>query len=139
MSTIHPSKHNPDDIRNAFRFLVDEFGYEISQDEVLCHDDRPYGFVLEYAGHNRRVHLSHDYAEEFLNFLLIRGLNTRYPNDHDLQNIVPFWGVFRSFEPSLELKSLQPEDQTCAEAVRVNAELLRKYCSDILLGKAWIY
>ena len=121
------SKNNPTAIRKAFRFLIDEFGYSIIRDEELFHDQRRYGFVIEYVGNNRRVHLSHDYKEEFFYFVVIQGLNTRYPNDYDQRNIVSFWRLFKSFEPSLELKVLQPDGQTCAQAATINAQLLKKY------------
>jgi hypothetical protein len=129
---------NPPAIREAFKFLVDEFGYSITRDEELFHDQRRYGFIIEYVGNERRVHLSHDYKEEFFDFVIIRGLKTRCPSDHDRENIVSFWRLFKVYELSLDLKALQPENQTCAEAASINAQLLRKYASRILPGEEWI-
>jgi hypothetical protein len=131
-------RFNPVAIRKTFKFLIDEFGYSVIRDEELFHDQRRYGFIIEYVGNGRRVHLSHDYKEEFFDFVIIQGLNTRYPNDYDQKNIVSFWKLFKSFEPSLALKALQPDGQTCAEAASINAQLLRKYASKILQGKEWI-
>ena len=130
---------NPNAIREVFGFLVDEFHYSIARDEILFHEQRDYGFILDYVRKDRRVHLSHDYKENFFDFRIIRGLDTRYPNDHDRENIVSFWRLFKSFEPSLELKALQPDGQTCAEAASINAQLLRKYATKVLQGKEWIY
>ena len=107
------NKYNPEAIREAFRFLVNEFHYKITRDEELFHDQRRYGFIIEYVGKDRRVHLAHDYKEEFFDFVVISGLRTRYPNDHDQGNIITFWRLFKSFEPALELKSLQPISRTC--------------------------
>lgn len=132
------NKYNPTVIRRTFQFLVDEFGYIISRDEELFHENRPYGFVIEYVGNERRVNLTHDYKENFFYFTMIRGIATRYPNDWDRENIISFWGLFKSFEPSLELRSIQPENQTCAEAALINAQLLRQYASGILQGDEWI-
>jgi len=126
---------NPDAIREAFRFLVDDFHYSIIRDEELFHDQRRYGFIIEYAGKDLRVHLAHDYKESFFDFVLIRGLATRYPNDYDRVNIITFWRLFKSYEPSLELKALQPVGRTCAEAALINAQLLRRYGSKILRGE----
>jgi hypothetical protein len=71
---MNTDRINPTAIREAFRFLVDEFHYSITRDEELFHDQRRYGFIIEYVGKGRRVHLSHDYKEEFFNFVIIRGL-----------------------------------------------------------------
>lgn len=135
---MNTSKYNPNAIREAFRFLVDEYGYSITRDNELSHDTRPYTFVIEYVGHDRRIHLSHDYRENFFYFVIVRGLNTQFPNESDHENIVSFWQLLSSFEPSLESKTLQPSDQTCAEAALKNAQLLRKYASRILRGEEWI-
>ena len=132
------NKYNPPAIREAFKFLVDEFHYKITREEKLYHGQREYGYVIDYLGNNRRVHLSHDYKENFFYFSVIRGITTRYPNDHDQENIVSFWKLFKSFKPTLELKTLQPEGQTCADAALINAKLLKKYASKILRGEEWI-
>jgi hypothetical protein len=60
---------DPAAIRKAFRFLVKEFGYKITRDEELFHENRPYGFVIDYVRNKRQVHLTHDYKENFCNCL----------------------------------------------------------------------
>jgi hypothetical protein len=132
------NKYNPDAIRDAFSFLIKDFSYSIVRAEELLHNNRPYAYVIEYIGHERRIHLSHDYKENFFYFTIIRGLNTQHPNDNDHENIIPFWRLFKSHEPSLELTILQPDTQTCAEAASLNAQLLQKYASSILRGEEWI-
>jgi hypothetical protein len=124
---------DPEAIRSAFRFLVDEFNYSVTHDKETNN-----GFVIEYAGNQRRVRLVHDYREIFFYFEIIRGLSTQYPNDQDNENIRTFWDVFQHFEPQLDLKKLRPDVQTCAEAALLNAQLLRKYASGILRGEEWV-
>jgi hypothetical protein len=131
------NKINPEAIRKAFKFLVEEFGYSVILDKELFHGDRPYACWIEYAGNERRVILSHDYKENFFYFFVIRGLDTKYPNDQDSENIISFWKLFKFFEPSLELREVQPEKQTCAEAALINARLLRQYAPGILQGRKW--
>lgn len=131
-------KYDPDDIRHTFRFLVDEYGYSITRDEEELHGDRPYAFVIEYAGNRRRVQLVYDYQENFFYFSIIRGLNTRYPNDHDNENILIFLRLFRSFDPTIQMAALQPNHQTAVEAAAMNAKLLRQYAPKILKGEEWI-
>ena len=128
----------PGEIREAFKFLIDEFGYRIDRDEVSLHGSRPYAYVLEYSGNDRRVRLVHDYKEEFFYFVLIRGVNTPYPNDSDRVNIVSFLEVFLSFDPSLDPEVIQPHSKTCGEAALLNARLLREHAADILRGNSWI-
>lgn len=132
------NKFNPVAIRDAFRFLVDKFGYSITRDEEMFHEDRPYAFVIEYAGNERKIHLSHDYRENFFYFVVMRGLDTQYPIFGDQENTIIFWNIFKLFEPSLEFKTLQPHGQSCAEAAKVNAKYLQKYASAILRGEKWI-
>jgi hypothetical protein len=131
-------EHCPSEIREASKFLIDEFGYRIDHNEELFHDTRPYGYVLEYSGNDRRVSLIHDYRDEFFDFRIIRGLDTPYPNDSDLENIVSFRRLFRSFDPSLDPNVLQPRGEKCVEAALLNAQLLRKYAADILKGNKWV-
>ncbi len=135
---IDRDRYNPDAIRAAFRFLVDEFGYSVARDEEPANNGRPYGFVIEYTGHDRRIHLYHDYKEMAFHFVIIRGVNTRFPNDDDNENLRVFWKFFQIFEPQLSFKETQPVDQTCDKAARLNAQLLRKYASKILLGEEWV-
>lgn len=134
---MNTEKYNPDAIRSAFKFLIDEFGYTISHDEERLHSGRAYAFIIEYTGNERRIHLTHDYKENFFYFTIIRG-NVPYPNDIDRENIHPFWKIFHLFNPKLDIKNLQPFNQTCAEAALINAQLLKKYASDILRGDKWI-
>ena len=135
---MNTDKYDPQAIRDAFKFLVDEFGYQVSRDEGLFYDKGPSGFRIEYRGNNRRLDLYHDYKDDTFYFVIIRGLETKYPNDHDTENILFFWRLFKSFEPDLDLNKLQPINQTCKDAALKNAELLKKYAGDILRGKQWL-
>jgi len=128
----------PSEIRGAFKFLVEEFGYRIERDEVLFHGSRPYGYVLEYTGNDRRVDLVHDYKEDFFYFKIIRGVDTPYPNESDRENIIGFPKVFLSFDPSFDPSILQPRNKTCAEAAQLNARLLKEYAVEILKGNEWV-
>ena len=131
-------KYNSTCIREAFNFLVDDFGYEITEDNELFHDDRPYAYILEFKGNDRIVHLNYDYKEQFFYFKIIRGLNTDFPNDMDLDNILPFLKVFKTANPGIDLKIFQPSESSCVEAAKLNAEYLKEYGSEILLGENWI-
>jgi hypothetical protein len=126
---------NPNAIRQAFQFLVDEFGYSITRDEELFHDDRAYTYVIEYVGNKREIHLCHDYKENFFYFEIIKvdGWNLIRNKRSTI-----FWKLFEHFEPSIELRTIQPNGQTCEEAVLMNAKLLKKYASNVLLGKEWV-
>jgi hypothetical protein len=136
------SKYKPAVIRQAFIFLVNEFGYSIVRDEELSHENRPYVFVIDYVGNKRKVNLTYDYKENFFYFSISRinsGFIEKISSFFGVResNII-FWKLFRYFEPSLELKAIQPDGQTCEEAALVNAQLLKKYASDILRGEKWI-
>ncbi len=135
------SKYNPAVIRQAFKFLVSEFGYKIVRDEESFHENRPYAFTIDYVRNKRQVHLVYDYKENFFYFEIIsigNGLTEQRPSTSIRESGTIFWKLFRHFEPSLELKAIQPDGQTCEEAALVNAQLLRKYASNILRGEEWI-
>jgi hypothetical protein len=135
------SKYKPTSIRQAFIFLVNEFGYSIVRDEELFHENRPYGFVVEYAGNKRKVNLNYDYKENFFYFSISRinnGFFEQISNFGARETSIIFWELFKHFEPSLELEAIQPNGQTCEEAALVNAQLLKKYASDILRGEKWV-
>ena len=119
-------------IRKHFKFLIDELGYGIKDEE-----DLGYGYTLELVGNDRRIILTYDYKENLYYFTIIRGIKTPYPNDKDRVNIHPLWDIFFKFEPNLELKTLQPYEQPCAEAAQVNSRLLKKYGYPILRGEEW--
>lgn len=135
---MESDNYNPEAIRKAFQFLVDEYGYTVVRDEEFSHEDRPYAFMLEYTGNDRRVLLNHDYKENFFYFKIIRGLETPYPNDADFENIIPFLKIFKTFDPLFDPRSIHPDDKTCAEAAELNAQLLKKYGASILRGEDWL-
>lgn len=128
----------PESIREAFRFLIEEFGYQVERDEEPIYKGRRYAYVIQYQGNDRRVNLNYDYKENFLYFKLIRGLQTKFPSDLDQENIKAFGSVFKVFAPELDLKTLQPTEQNCEQVVRLNARLLREYCGGILRGEEWV-
>jgi len=135
------SKYNPAAIRQAFKFLVSDFGYKIVHDAESFHESRPYAFTIDYVRNKRQVHLVHDYKENFFYFEIIsisNGLTDQRPNTKIRESSTIFWKLFKHFEPSLELKAIQPDGQTCEEAALMNAQLLRKYASDILRGEKWV-
>jgi hypothetical protein len=135
MSTSIPC---PDDIHKAFSFLERDLGYAVVRNEELLHDNRPYAYLLEYLGNDRRVHLLHDYRDNFFDFRVIRGANTVFPNESDTENIITFLQIFRSGDPSVTPDKIQPQAMTCSEAAFENARLLRLHAHSILRGEEWL-
>jgi len=129
---MNTDKYNPQAIRDAFKFLVDEFGYIVTLDK-----ETNYSFILDFVGNDRQVHLNHDYKDDTFYFRIYRGANTKY-SDHDRENIRAFWEIFKYFEPDLDSKELDPVNQTCKEAALINAGLLKKYAVPILRGEQWL-
>lgn len=105
---MESDNYNPEAIRKAFQFLVDEYGYTVVRDEEFFHEDRPYAFMLEYTGNDRRVLLNHDYKENFFYFKINRGFETPYPNDADFENINPFLKIFKTFDLLFDPRSIHP-------------------------------
>ena len=119
--------------KQNFGYLVDDYEYSLVIDENLN-----YGFTLEYQKNEVRVHLFYDYRDNEFYFFLIRGINTKYPNDHDFENIKPFYELFEKYDRSLNIYSIQPSDDDYEGALKQNAILLRKYGDSVLRGLEWI-
>lgn len=119
--------------KEFFSFLVSEYQYSLIQDENLN-----YGFTLEYQRDEIRVHLFYDYRANSFNFYLIRGKNTKYPNDYDSENIRPFYELFQKFDESLDIYLIDPSDDDYEPALNKNQELLKKYGEKVLRGIEWV-
>lgn len=119
--------------KEKFTFLVKDFGYKLKIDENLN-----YGFTLEYEKEDIRVYLFYDYRDNEFYFFLIKGRDTKYPNDHDFENIKPFYELFEKFDETLDIYSIQPNDDDYLPALNKNSELLKIYGSNVLNGIEWI-
>ena len=119
-------------IDEKFRFLISEYGYALTERR-----QENYGYYTVYERSQRKVYLGYDYRENFFYFILIRGKYTVYPNDHDQENIKPFFRLFEKYEADLE-KKIQPDDSQYLEALELNASLLKKYGDKVLKGEEWI-
>lgn len=122
-------------IDEAFRYLIDEYGYvlkERSREGYGCYA------TYEHAAAGRRVHLGYDYKENFFYFSLVRGVDTPYPNDIDQENVKPFFALFTKREHGLSLAALQPDETQYQEALELNAALLKKHGDGVLKGEEWI-
>lgn len=124
---------SPTKIDDAFEFLIDSYGYSVIQKL-----EESYTYYVRYEKGDRKVALNYDYKDNFFYFDLINGKNTPYPNDHDDKNIKPFFRLFQKYEPKIDLKKLQPDDNQYLEALELNAQLLRKYGEKVLKGEEWI-
>jgi hypothetical protein len=122
-----------DEIKNKFLFLK-EYGFELSREET-----KNYGSYVEFKGNGIKIYLSFDYRDYFLYFLIIRGEETKYPNDNDNENIKSFCDLAKKYNADYNCNTLQPNyDEGYGKALNNNVTLLEKYGSNILKGKEWI-
>lgn len=73
-----------------------------------------------------------------MDYFLLKGRDTHYPNDEDFDNIRPFEELFLRKVPGLRSKDLEPTKDDYEDALRRNAELLEKYGGPILNGEEWL-
>lgn len=123
----------PIKVKEYFDFLTSEYGYDLVKEER-----RTFSYLNIYEKGNIRIYLNYDIRDNFYYFSLIRGKETRYPNDHDKENIKPFFHLFQKYEPDIVLKRLQPDDNQYLEALELNAQLLKKYGDRVLKEEEWI-
>lgn len=119
-------------MEETFRFLITDYGFE----EASREQDNM-GFTLLYLNEDRQVRLYYDYRDNFFYFYIIKGINTVYPNDTD-KNILSFYNLFQHFEPSIDLKRLEPDEEQYQHALTLNAQLLKKYGDKLLRGEEWL-
>lgn len=50
-----------------------------------------------------------------------------------------FSTIFKFYEPSIDLKKLQPQNRQCTEPIELNAKLLAKYGDKVLKAEEWIF
>jgi len=107
--------------KEIFFFLIRDHNFEIRS----C-DSQNYGFTIEYEKDEIRIYLSYDYRDNAFNFCFIRGRFTRVPNDNDIHNIIPFYGIFKRYDNNIEFNYFQPNDSEYETALKNNAFFLKK-------------
>lgn len=123
-------KGSPEAIKEAFSFLKTDLGFEIIEENLSN-----YGPHFIYSKDDFRLSLIYDYKENFFYFDMIKGKDTLYPNDNDVNNIRP---LFRFFEKhGVSMGDLQPDNYQYQKSLKLNAELLRKYQLEIFSKDTW--
>ena len=117
-----------------FQFLIDDYKYELfeNKEETLA-------FSALYIKDDIRIDLLSEFLDPFFYYAFIKGKNTIYPNDAEDKNILPFYRLFKYYDKNLDVRKLQPDDDQYEEALKLNAELLKKYGDKILKGVIWFH
>jgi hypothetical protein len=122
-----------DKIIETFNFLIQK-GYK-----VVSQNDTNMGTSVEFSNENIRLHLSFDYRDYYFYFSIIKGKDTKYPNDIDNKNIKTFLDIGEKYVPNFSPENLFPsESNSSIIALEKNAQLLEKYGEKILTGQEWI-
>jgi hypothetical protein len=124
--------YKSDTLIKEFEFLKEK-GFKVIQN-----NDCNMGSSVEFTNNLIRIHLFFDYREFFYYFIIIRGKDTKYPNDNDQENIKTFWDLAIKQNHNFDLEKLKPNKEIGSKkALKENAELLKKYGSKILSGEEW--
>ena len=116
----------------CFKFLIADYHFKLVKEKEADFD-----FVSEYRKKGIRVHLDYDIRDNFFYFTLIKGDDTKFPNDEDKENIKSFLTFFMRYDPKIDSKLIQPDDKQYLESLKRNASLLKKYGDKILKGEEW--
>ncbi len=95
-------------------------------------------FINEYIRDEIRIRFNYDFKENYFYFYLIKGKDTKFPNDKDNKNIISFYELFNKFEPNFNNDKIQPDDKQYIISLENNSILLKKYLIGILNGSIWI-
>lgn len=120
-------------IKESFSFLEQDFGFKIIEDEVSNS-----GVFLIYENDFGKIGISHDYRDSIFNVDIIQGKETHYPNDAEYWNKVkPLESLIKKYEPNFEAQMIQPKGRQYLEAIKLSANLLKKYGGKVLKGQEW--
>ncbi|TAL17991.1 hypothetical protein EPN96_03295 [bacterium] len=119
-------------VKSAFAFLIAEYGFEIVKEEEYDFD-----YIIEYRNNEIRISLDYDVKDNFFYFEIIRGVDTKFPNDKDRVNIKSFIDLINKYEPSFNIDLIQPDDSQYQKALEYNSIILKKYGNGILRGIEW--
>lgn len=121
---------SPEAIKEAFNFLETDLGFELMEESLSN-----YGPHFIYSNDEFRLSLIYDYKENFFYFDMIRGKNTPYPNDNDVNNIKPLFYFFEKH--GIRRNDLQPDNYQYQKSLELNAQLLRKHQLEIFNKDKW--
>lgn len=121
--------------KECFRFLVNEYNFKIFKDDKMT-----FGHKLIYRKKDIFVVLYYEFYNAFFYFKIIKGSDTAHTNDSGDTYILPFYRLFKKYDKNLNSSKIQPDDKKrqYTNALKLNAELLRKYGREILSLKKWI-
>jgi len=119
-------------MKKAFSFLIQAYHFDLVRDE-----ETNYNVVLEYKKGDTKVYLNYDYMDNWFAFNLIKGIDTSVfsvsPNNKKISDLV------QVFDPSKDYKFFQPNDDGFEDALKKNAEALKKYGDKVLKGEEWYW
>jgi len=118
--------------KELFEFLITDYGFKLTEEL-----DADFSYISEYKKKGIRIHLDYDHKDNFFYFKLIRGDDTKFPNDQDTENIKTFLELFQKYVPNLDVYKLLPDDKQYLKSLERNAILLRKYGDKVLRGEEW--
>ncbi len=120
-------------IKDLFSFLEKDYEFKIIEEDV---DNS--GALFIYQNENGKVSLCYDYRNNEFSVSLVKGKDTAYPDDDEYwKKIKPLESLIEKYDLSFETKKLQPSGKHYLEALKLNAELLKKYGDKVLKGKEW--
>lgn len=119
-------------IESEFKFLQEKYDFHVYLKERTNE-----GFSLHYKSSKRRVCLLYDFREDFLYFEVMA--DDIYGDEFCEDSVAIFSTIFKFYEPSIDLKKLQPQNRQCTEPIELNAKLLAKYGDKVLKAEEWIF
>lgn len=139
---------NPQDqfsaiVRKHFGYLIDEFGFAVVEDQYR---ESSAAYAVAFQNNIRQVKLIWDLKDEEFYFGVHRVLSDGEPAPYRDGGTHHFYisNLAAHYEPGLDVKFLNVMDpyhpdllHLLDEKIRANAQLLRKYGTEILAGRQW--
>lgn len=125
---------SPTVIKDCFEFLKESYGFKLIEDI-----SSNAGVLIIYQNDFGKVGINFDYRDDDFNIDLVKGSDMQYPNDAAYWNeIKPLESLIKKYEADFDIEQIQSNNRKYVEAVKLSAEMLKKYGDKVLRGEEWI-
>lgn len=121
----------PENVKNCFAFLINDYGYEL-----ILEERSTVTYTHQYAKGSLRVLLNYDIRDNAFYYYLIRG-DIRFPQERDPEKVKSMYHLFKKYDPNFNIHAVQPNDNQYLDALKLTAQMLKKYGDRVLRGKEW--
>jgi len=122
--------------KSIFSFLEKEYSFIVS--DVYAENDGKSDWII-YRSNNRAVSINYDWHDEYLYIIIYQtiDINSNLPELGESSKVLYIENLLKASDIDLN-KCFHAEMNNYTFALKNAAELLQKYCNEIIIGSRWI-